>query len=96
VLAVAVTITRVVADGGLERRGDTRFDGLTELLRERLGALAVAIPQGEPGERHLRDHGSSGEPASAPAPTSRASCGVLGRQVLERQGDRRGRAESVR
>src|SRR6266446_5685343 len=92
-LESAVRDHRVIAHGGLERRGDARLNRLTELFREPFGTLAGAIPQGEPRERHLREHGPGGETGERAGAHQQGLVRVLGRQILEGQGHRRRRAE---
>ena len=83
----------VVAHGVLERRRHARFDERRELLRERVRALARAVPQGEPLERHFRDHGAGGEARQGAGADQQRRLRVLGREIPERERHRRGGAQ---
>src|SRR5438034_775176 len=55
--------------------------------------LARAVPQGEPLERHFRDHGAGGEARQGAGADQQRRLRVLGREIPERERHRRGGAQ---
>ena len=83
----------MIAHCGLERRGDPHLHERRELTGERLRALAAAVPQREPLQRPLGEHGAGGEPGKRARPHEQRLLLLFRREVLERQRHRGGRTQ---